>query len=155
MLKMKQRYHLAAWVATLLFISFLLGQWSKNSIATWYPLLTMLPLTPPGPVFGVVWFILYILIAYVDFLLFSRPAPFSIKSLFLTQLLLNWCWMPFFFNLKLIGIGLLLLFTITLIVGRLIILTLKKDRVVFYCLTPYFLWLIFASYLNGYIWSFN
>lgn len=155
MQKYQRFYLLISWISVLLLVSFLLSQWTQASVATWYPQLTISPLTPPSPVFGIVWTILYIMIAYVGFLLYSRPTKKNIKHLFMIQLIFNWCWMPLFFNWHQIGASLLLILLITTLVGLFIYKTFKHHRKICWFMIPYFFWLMFASYLNFYIWIFN
>ena len=61
----------------------------------WYVSLIKSPLNPPSFVFGIVWPILYAMMAFVSF----RVAD-KISGLFIAQLLANaaWSWMFFYFH---------------------------------------------------------
>ncbi|MDA0759446.1 MAG: tryptophan-rich sensory protein, partial [Proteobacteria bacterium] len=62
---------------------------------SWYLDLIKSPLNPPSYIFGIVWPILYLMMAYVSF----RSADL-IWKLFIPQLILNaaWSWIFFYFH---------------------------------------------------------
>ncbi|KTC90471.1 TspO/MBR family [Fluoribacter dumoffii] len=149
---------LIIWILCFQLIGFFLGIMTQANIPSWYNGLHKSTLTPPGWVFSLVWSLLYALLAIVGFMLWqnrSKPQIKTILNLYLVQLIMNWAWTPLFFHLHWIGFSFL---WILLMIGlnALIILKVKNiERVVGLLLTPYFLWLIFASYLNGVIWFLN
>ncbi len=117
----------------------------------WYYSLNKSPLTPPEAVFPIAWTILYVMIAlslffYVkDGLTKEKLTPLVV---FTIQIILNILWSPVFFeshNIKLAFIIIVLLIIFVLIN---IILFYKTSKIAAYLLIPYFLWLIFAAYLN-------
>lgn len=117
----------------------------------WYYSLNKSPLTPPEAVFPIAWTILYVMIAlslffYVkDGLTKEKLTPLVV---FTIQIILNLLWSPVFFeshNIKLAFIIIVLLIIFVLIN---IILFYKTSKIAAYLLIPYFLWLIFAAYLN-------
>lgn len=120
-----------------------------NSI--WYSELVKPAFTPPAQIFVSAWTILYILM-FISFLTYIfKPSVLNKKlgyMYFFIQLFLNLIWSPVFFYFKNIGLALLILILLDLFV----ILTIKH----FYnilsisgmLLIPYFLWIIFATYLN-------
>ena len=117
----------------------------------WYYSLNKSPLTPPEAVFPIAWTILYVMIAlslffYVkDGLTKEKLTPLVV---FTIQIILNLLWSPVFFeshNIKLAFIIIVLLIIFVLIN---IILFYKNSKIASYLLIPYFLWLIFAAYLN-------
>ena len=121
----------------------------QNSL--WYYSLNKSPLTPPEAVFPIAWTILYVMIAlslffYVkDGLTKEKLTPLVV---FTIQIILNILWSPVFFeshNIKLAFIIIVLLIIFVLIN---IILFYKTSKIAAYLLIPYFLWLIFAAYLN-------
>lgn len=146
---------LILWVISLLFISSMIGLFSRESIDTWYKSLDRSPLTPPDAVFGITWTILYTLIAAAGWFLWKEKASNLLKGLFALQLGLNWIWMPLFFGYHLTGHSLFTIILLVVTVGSITVLSYKKLPTVSWLLSPYFIWILFASYLNAYIWLFN
>lgn len=139
-------------------IGFILGLLTRANIPSWYEGLYKSILTPPRWVFSVVWIILYAFLAIVGFILWqnrSKPQIRRALNLYLVQLIMNWVWTPLFFQLHWIGFSFL---WIVVIIGlnAIIILNLNKiEKGITLLLIPYFLWIIFAGYLNGMIWILN
>jgi benzodiazapine receptor len=110
----------------------------------WYAELIKSPLNPPSYVFGIVWPILYIMMAFVSFKVAEK-----ISLIFILQLVLNaaWSWIFFFFQAPVIAfvdIGILIYLN-----HRILNIIKNQSSVLFYLYLPYFLWLIFAAFLNG------
>ena len=156
---MKIKYvKLAIWVLALLVMSSLIGSATRVPMDPWYDNLIRSPLTPPGYIFGIVWTILYIMIAISGWLIWeekSCPNSKFVKSIYITQLVLNWSWMPLFFKYKLVGSALICLLVITMLVGILIFNIFKNHRIASILLIPYLAWLCLACHLNSYIWLYN
>ena len=121
---------------------------------SWYNKLNRSKLTPPSWVFGVVWPILYILMA-ISFIVVQsnkRCYPFC-KPLvyFIIQLGFNLMWTTLFFKMQrpllaLIDLILTIVFTaITYYQFN------KVSKLGGYLLLPYLIWICFAFYLNLYI----
>ena len=110
---------------------------------SWYDELIKSSLNPPGFVFGIVWPILYLLMAIVSF-----QASEKIWKLFILQLILNaaWSWIFFYFQAPIIA----LLDIVFLIVINLKILSQLRSlsTLLFSLYLPYLLWLFFAAFLN-------
>lgn len=121
----------------------------------WYSTLIAPPLKPPAWLFGPVWTILYITMA-VSLFLYAKKSSYNNKAwgyvLFFTQLLVNLSWSPAFFGLKNIALA----FAIIVILDILVLFTIfefsKVSKSAARCLIPYFIWILFATYLNlGYL----
>ena len=117
---------------------------------TWYEELIKSPFNPPSYVFGIVWPILYAIMAFVSFKMAEK-----ISSLFILQLLANaaWSWIFFYFHAPLIAL---------VDIGVLIYLNLKiisvvkiESPILFYMYLPYLVWLSFAAFLNASIIFLN
>ena len=117
---------------------------------TWYEELIKSPLNPPSYVFGIVWPILYAIMAFVSFKMAEK-----ISTLFILQLLVNaaWSWIFFYFHAPLIAL---------VDIGVLIYLNLKiisvvkiESPILFYTYLPYLIWLSFAAFLNASIVLLN
>lgn len=128
----------------------------------WYESLKKSPLTPPPWVFSVVWPILYILmmlslVLYITtFTKTLGNTQYRItKTLlstgvifFLLQLLFNIAWSPVFFQYRQICFSILII-TMLLFFLMLTMIEFHKVNILsFYLLIPYFIWSLFALYLN-------
>jgi len=128
----------------------------------WCESLKKSPLTPPPWVFSVVWPILYILMT-LSLVLYITTFTKTLgntkhrltKTLlstgvifFLLQLLFNIAWPPIFFQYRQICFSILI---ITMLLFFLILTMIEFHKVnvlSFYLLLPYFIWSLFALYLN-------
>ena len=111
---------------------------------SWYTELIKSPLNPPSYIFGIVWPILYIIMAFVSFKVANK-----IVGIFILQLILNaaWSWIFFFYQapiIALIDIGILIFLN-----HRILKIIQRESRFLFYLYLPYLLWLMFAAYLNA------
>jgi len=124
----------------------------------WYDSLNKSPLNPPDWTFGVVWTILYILMA-ISFVLVSnnKKCKGLCKPLgfFIAQLVLNLLWTTIFFRWKQVIISFIVIIAVIILTIITIILMRKMSPIGAYLLIPYVLWLCFAGYLNGYIMVMN
>lgn len=151
---MQRRYiQLIPWIIGIQAVSALMGFITKNNIPDWYVHLNKSPLTPPGYVFGIVWPILYLMIAIAGWLLWTQPSERSkyLKPLFITQMILNWLWTPVFFHFHFIGIAWAVIGLLLIVLSGLILAA--DTLTIRLLLTPYWIWSVFACYLNGY--TFN
>ncbi|MDC0922945.1 tryptophan-rich sensory protein [Gammaproteobacteria bacterium] len=117
---------------------------------TWYVDLVKSPLNPPSFVFGIVWPILYALMAFVAF-----KSADKIWKLFIPQLILNaaWSWIFFYMHaplLALINISILIFLN-----QKILVILNNKSRLLFWLYLPYVLWLTFAAFLNASIVFLN
>ena len=125
-----------------------------DALAEWYPHLVKSPATPPAIVFPIAWSILYILIGISAGTMLAR-GDMSVLRLWLLQLLLNFLWSVCFFALRSPFMGLLVILALDVTVIAYIIYTAGRRSVAAWLFVPYMLWLIFATYLNGYIYINN
>ena len=117
---------------------------------TWYEELIKSPLNPPSYVFGIVWPILYAIMAFVSFKMAEK-----ISSLFILQLLANaaWSWIFFYFHAPLIA---LVDISVLIYLNLKIISVVKiESPILFYTYLPYLIWLSFAAFLNASIIFLN
>ncbi|MDB0069754.1 tryptophan-rich sensory protein [Gammaproteobacteria bacterium] len=117
---------------------------------TWYVDLIKSPLNPPSYVFGIVWPILYALMAFVSF-----KSADKIWTLFIPQLMLNaaWSWIFFYMHapvLALINISILIFLN-----QKILAILSNESRALFWLYLPYVLWLTFAAFLNASIVFLN
>ncbi len=159
-MKMQNKNHISLiiWIVVLIAIGSVIGSFTKPEISTWYSTLHRSALTPPNYVFPVAWTILYGMIGACGWLIWREsPSPKLnvIKTLYVSQLILNWSWTPLFFGLHLTGISLIVLGLMDILVFTLILRTSNGIRTVSLLMIPYLSWILFASYLNFYIWWWN
>jgi benzodiazapine receptor len=149
---------LIIWIVVLIAIGGVIGSLTKPEINSWYSTLNRSTLTPPNYVFPVAWTILYGIIGACGWLIW-RPQAFPklsiIKTLYVAQLILNWSWTPLFFHYHLTGLSLVVLVVMDSLVGAISCLACQKIRTVSLLMIPYLSWILFASYLNFYIWQYN
>ena len=117
------------------------------------------PLSPPGWVFPVVWTILYLLMGYSSYRIYTSSAPnHKIRGalkLYIAQLAANFVWPIVFFAFS----QYLLAFFVLLVLWVLIFWTIQRftkiDTRAGDLLLPYLLWVTFAGYLNLGIYLLN
>lgn len=158
--RMENKKHLSLiiWIVALIAIGSIIGSLTKPELSTWYSTLNRSPLTPPNYVFPVAWTILYGAIGACGWLIWRAPSFLklrAIKTLYASQLILNLSWTPLFFYYHFTKISLVVLISMDIFVGMLIWLAYSKIRSVSLLMIPYLLWIIYASYLNFYIWQHN
>ncbi len=149
---------LMIWMVVLQGVGFVLGIITRPEISTWYALLHKSSLNPPGVVFAIVWPILYVLIAISGWLLWQQRDKGNVRLalwVYGTQLLMNWLWTPLFFHFHLIEVSFYWLVALTLLTLVYIVMIKKMVPWSGYLQIPYFIWLVFASYLNAMIWILN
>ena len=125
-----------------------IGSMASTSAGTdsWYLLLDKSELNPPSYVFGIVWPILYILMIVSAFLAHKK-----IFSIFIIQLFFNAAWSWLFFRFQMPLIALLDIYLLIAINIYILNLMYKENKLAFFLLIPYVVWISFASYLNLFI----
>lgn len=126
---------------------------SVAQINGWYADAPHVTWTPPGWLFGVVWTVLYALIAVAGWLLWLRRARAPL-AFFVAQLVVNSLWTPFFFGgypifgttALWIGVGIIVL--LDLLVVATIGAAWPVSRAAALLLVPYLAWVLYASTLN-------
>jgi len=154
---MNKYVSLGIWVCGLELLGALSGLVTQDSVGTWYVALNRSPLTPPNYVFGIVWTLLYAMIATSGWLIWqsNHEGLFQVKCLFLIQLIFNLSWTPLFFYFHLTGVSLVWMAVIILMTLYLIVKLIKVVQWASMLLIPYLLWLLLACQLNYYIWMYN
>jgi tryptophan-rich sensory protein len=124
----------------------------------WYASLAKPPLMPPDIVFGIVWTILYALMALAACIVWLSPHDEASEAwlrFYFVQLLLNIGWTLFFFGLNATPLAFTDGLVLTFIVFGLTCSGWEINRSVAYLMLPYFLWLVFAMYLTLGVWMLN
>ena len=136
----------------LVIFTYVIGSLANIYINTddWYSNLAKSPLNPPSFVFGIVWSVLYAVMAFVSFKMADK-----IAGLFITQLVANaaWSWIFFYFHAPVIA---LLDISILILLNQKILRILRGESIdLFYLYLPYLIWLLFAAFLNASIVFLN
>ena len=124
----------------------------------WYKTLKKAPWSPPNYIFGIVWPILYALMAISVALVWSNKKCYpycSPVTFFLLQLVFNLIWTTIFFNWqmpRLAFLDLLIIMSVTYYTYKQF---LPISKTAAYLLVPYMLWLCIAFSLNLYIILMN
>lgn len=116
------------------------------------------PLTPPGPVFPIVWSILFALMGIGAARIYLTPASNARSRsllLFLIQLAFNFFWSIIFFNFQNFGLALIWLITLWILILFMILSFQKVDKLAACLQIPYLIWVTFAAYLNFGVWLLN
>ena len=124
----------------------------------WYYSLNHPFLTPPSWVFAPAWAALYTMI-FISLILFAvkrtRKSKLWGYVLFFGQLVFNFMWSPVFFGMHKILWGLVIIIILDILVFFNIKEFYEVSKKSAYFLIPYFLWLIFATYLTAGILILN
>ncbi len=109
-------------------------------------------LSPPGWLFGLVWPVLFVLMGYSAYRIFVSNTNMRQRQkglyLYAAQLLLNFSWSIVFFRFGSLWGGLLIIVLLDVLVLMMINTFRKIDRIAAWLMVPYWLWLLFATYLN-------
>jgi len=147
-----------AWVFAFQLIAFGLS-FLFSGDSEWMRNLKQSKLTPPGYVFGIMWPILYTLLAVYQWYLSSNRKHHELNNLYFIawlQMFINWSYMPVFFYLHLLVSAELVLILIVGLTGYMIVrLWLLKLYKISLLLIPYLLWCTFATYLSTVIIILN
>ena len=146
-----------SWIIICLFLGYMSSLMQSDSLVEWYPALVRSPLTPPDWVFPFTWTILYILMGISVGMLYNVRSIHTrfLYVLFVVQLVLNLLWSLFFFYFRspvmgFMDILFLDMFVLLYFVGAYVV-----KRGAAFIMLPYIMWLLFATYLNGYIMLYN
>lgn len=138
-------------------VGFTASYFQADAIKNWYPTLIKPALTPPNIVFPIAWSILYLCMGISIGLIINSAIEqkrFFVKA-FIMQLFFNFTWSIgfFYFQNPLIGFINILLLDIFVINYTLKSYPVSKASSILFI--PYVAWLLFATYLNGYILMYN
>lgn len=122
---------------------------TKNNMSV-YSSLIQPPLAPPGFIFPVVWTILFILMGISAYLVAVSPSEEKTSALTIygVQLMINFFWSIFFFNLKNYTFSFLWLLLLLVFIVIMTVKFYRINKTAGLLQIPYLLWVIFAGYLN-------
>lgn len=128
------------------------------NISPWYEGLVKPPFNPPNSVFGPVWTVLYVLMAWAFFRVLRSHKGAERRhaiALFLAQITLNAVWSVAFFGFHSPAAGLVVILLLMAALAATIHAFLAIDRIAGGALVPYLGWVGFAALLNVSIWWLN
>ncbi len=133
-------------------IGFISGLFTAEAIPGWYETLNRPSFNPPNWIFGPVWTSLYILMGISLFLIWKQN-PSKQRNLaltvFLIQMILNFCWSFIFFYYHSIGFALIEIIILWISIAVMLVLFYKIKPLAAYLNIPYILWVTFATILNA------
>lgn len=154
---MNRFFSIFIWVAACFVTGSLSSILQADALAYWYPTLEISPLSPPGWVFPIVWCILYMLMGLSVGLLWGIRSIYSrfLYIIFVVQLVLNLLWSLFFFYMQnpLLALADIVLLDVFAVLYFAVAYMVNRSSA--WLFLPYILWLLFATYLNGYVVACN
>ncbi len=139
-------------------IGLVAGLITMDGVELYNAAVTQPPFSPPSWVFPVVWGILYALMGISAYLVSQTPPSMERSrglNLMVIQLIVNFFWPLFFFNIQAYGFSLLWLIALWMLVLWMILTFRKTVPLAAWLQIPYLLWLTFAVYLNAGVWYLN
>lgn len=128
----------------------------KGVPSDWYQNLDKAPWTPPGWVFGSAWTLIMICFAvYMAYLFAENTNRKNVILLFVVQWILNVAWNPIFFHYQAVLAGFITISLLTILITYFLFYFRTELKFRSLLIAPYFIWLIIATSLNGYILLFN
>lgn len=126
-----------------------------DALREWYPTLAKPALTPPGCVFPIVWTLLYICIGLSAGLVLTscHKGRQTVMLLWYIQLALNFLWTVCFFVLRSPLLGMIDLLALDAAVILYLVFSARVRQAAMWLMVPYLVWILFATYLNGWIWA--
>lgn len=114
-------------------------------------------LSPPAFIFPIVWTILYILMGISSYIIYESESPRKSNALrmYAVQLLFNFFWSIIFFGLSQYFFAFLWLLALIILIAVMIYQFYKISPAAAYLQIPYFIWCLFAAYLNFMIYIMN
>lgn len=121
----------------------------------WYAQLQKPFFNPANWIFGPVWTVLYLIIAYVGWRIWYIDERTALWQLWLIQMALNFLWSPVFFAAQKPALALIVIAGLLMTLVLLIRAARRNDPVIALLFLPYLAWVSFATLLNAAIVSLN
>lgn len=138
-------------VPLIVLIGSLAGALSGSGETAWYAALEKPSFQPPGYLFGIVWPILYALMAFALVSVIqargSRWRGLAV-GLFIAQLVVNLLWSPIFFGMHQVSFALLWILLLLGLATATTVVFGRVRRISAWLMVPYLAWICFATLLN-------
>lgn len=127
------------------------------NISNWYTTINKAPFNPPNWVFGPAWTLLFILMGWAFYIIWTTKAKNKTTAYwaFAIQFVLNILWSAIFFGAKLPGWAFFEIIVFWFAILWTFVVFYRINKMAGYLLIPYILWVTFASILNYYVWILN
>ena len=139
------------------FVGLTASYFQADAIKNWYPTVVKPALTPPNIVFPIAWSIIYICMGISIGLIINSATEqkrFFVKA-FIMQLFFNFTWSIGFFYFQNPLIGFINILLLDIFVINYTLKSYPENKASSILFIPYVAWLLFATYLYGYILMFN
>ena len=149
---------LAALLILVLVVAAVGGIFTTPKIPGWYAALNKPFFNPPSWIFGPVWTVLYVAMAFAAWRVWLAPgstARSAALGWFFAQLFLNALWSPVFFGMESPGIALVIILALLAALSMTVRSFFAVDRIAAWIMMPYLAWIAFASLLNAAIVQMN
>lgn len=114
------------------------------------------PLTPPMWLFPVVWSILFVLMGIASYLaVMQKGEDTKALTLYTVQLIFNFFWSIWFFNLGWYLFAFLWLVALWILIIATTVAFYRISKPAAWLMLPYLVWVAFAGYLNLGVWWLN
>ena len=121
----------------------------------WYSEIILPSFNPPSSVFGPIWTALYFMMSLAIWRIWISSFDKKILKLYFVHLFFNGTWSVMFFGFHQIGLALINLVIILIFIILLMKNYLRKNKISFYLMLPYFFWTSYALVLNVSIFILN
>ena len=146
---MKNKYLSLVILLLITFIAPMIGSYATATFKEpWYSEIILPSFNPPSWVFAPVWSMLYLLMTIAIWKIWINSFNTRILKIYLVHLFFNSTWSIVFFGFHLIGLALVNLIIILIFIIFLMKEYLKRDKISFYLMIPYILWILYAFVLN-------
>lgn len=148
--------HLAISLAISLGVGILSGISTMGSMEN-FEKISKPPLTPPGIVFPIVWFILFTLMGISSYIIYESDSQNSKNALTVygIQLVVNFIWPLLFFNMQAYLFSFIWILLLWILIIIMIVQFYKISKPAALLQIPYLLWVTFATYLNFGVFLLN
>lgn len=125
----------------------------SGNLSGMYEQLKQPPLSPPSILFPIVWTILYALMGAAAYFVWdsvrgSKEERTEALTFYVAQLIVNFFWSIIFFRFEAYWLSV----AVIILLDILVIVTMLKfrniNRLSYWLMIPYLIWLLFATYLN-------
>lgn len=112
---------------------------------------------PPGFIFPIVWFILFILMGISSYLIYKSNSYDKEKSLLIysIQLVVNFFWSIIFFRFKNYFLAFIWIILLLVLIVIMFSRFYKINKISAYLQIPYIIWVVFATILTYSIYTLN
>ena len=145
----KNKYLSLFLIFLITFVASAIGGFTTESFKEpWYSEIILPSFNPPSWLFAPVWTALYILMSIAIWRIWVKFFDYKILTIYFYHLFFNATWSIVFFGLHQIELALANLVIILIFITILMRFYLHKDKLSFFIMIPYFLWVSYAFVLN-------